>query len=131
VLICTDLMARGVDFKGVQMVINYDLPQASNHQYTTRSMDHLDFLSSSGDAVHLRTCCLIALRSSYIYLALPINSLNTSPSSLSPSVCCCVHTPYRKNGQGGQEGRCSHLLHGGRYSPPETHSECNQGAYFL
>jgi hypothetical protein len=27
VLICTDLMARGVDFKGVQMVINYDLPQ--------------------------------------------------------------------------------------------------------
>ena len=26
VLICTDLMARGVDFKAVQMVINYDLP---------------------------------------------------------------------------------------------------------
>jgi len=29
VLICTELMARGVDFKGVQMVINYDLPQSS------------------------------------------------------------------------------------------------------
>lgn len=29
VLLCTDLMARGVDFKGVQMVINYDLPQSS------------------------------------------------------------------------------------------------------
>ncbi len=28
VLICTDLMARGIDFKGVQMVINYDLPQS-------------------------------------------------------------------------------------------------------
>lgn len=26
VLICTDLMGRGVDFKGVNMVINYDLP---------------------------------------------------------------------------------------------------------
>jgi len=29
VLICTDLLARGVDFKGVQMVINYDLPQSA------------------------------------------------------------------------------------------------------
>lgn len=29
VLICTDLMARGVDFKAVQMVINYDLPQSA------------------------------------------------------------------------------------------------------
>jgi len=30
VLICTDLMGRGVDFKGVEMVINYDLPQSAN-----------------------------------------------------------------------------------------------------
>eukprot|EP01038_Epipyxis_sp_PR26KG_P010123 gene10123-13607_t len=29
VLICTDLMARGIDFKGVKMVINYDLPQSA------------------------------------------------------------------------------------------------------
>lgn len=29
VLICTDLLARGVDFKGVKMVINYDLPQSA------------------------------------------------------------------------------------------------------
>lgn len=29
VLICTDLMARGVDFKGVNMVINYDFPQSA------------------------------------------------------------------------------------------------------
>ena len=29
VLICTELMSRGVDFKGVQMVINYDLPQSA------------------------------------------------------------------------------------------------------
>ena len=29
VLICTDLIARGIDFKGVQMVINYDLPQSA------------------------------------------------------------------------------------------------------
>lgn len=27
VLICTDLMARGVDFRAVNMVVNYDLPQ--------------------------------------------------------------------------------------------------------
>lgn len=27
-LICTDVMARGVDFKGVNLVINYDFPQS-------------------------------------------------------------------------------------------------------
>lgn len=26
VLICTDLMGRGIDFKGVNLVINYDFP---------------------------------------------------------------------------------------------------------
>jgi ATP-dependent RNA helicase DDX52/ROK1 len=25
-LICTDLMARGIDFKGINLVINYDFP---------------------------------------------------------------------------------------------------------
>lgn len=29
VLICTDLMGRGVDFKGVEMVVNYDMPQSA------------------------------------------------------------------------------------------------------
>jgi ATP-dependent RNA helicase DDX52/ROK1 len=28
VLICTDLMARGIDFKGVNCVLNYDFPQS-------------------------------------------------------------------------------------------------------
>ncbi|PWN50244.1 putative ROK1-ATP-dependent RNA helicase [Violaceomyces palustris] len=28
VLICTELMARGIDFKGVRLVINYDFPQS-------------------------------------------------------------------------------------------------------
>lgn len=27
VLVCTDLMSRGIDFKSVQLVINYDFPQ--------------------------------------------------------------------------------------------------------
>jgi len=29
VLICTELMARGIDFKGVNLVINYDFPPSS------------------------------------------------------------------------------------------------------
>lgn len=29
VLICTELMGRGIDFKGVKLVINYDFPQSS------------------------------------------------------------------------------------------------------
>lgn len=35
VLICTDLMARGIDFKGVNCVLNYDFPQ-SNVSYIHR-----------------------------------------------------------------------------------------------
>ncbi|XP_018495562.2 probable ATP-dependent RNA helicase DDX52 [Galendromus occidentalis] len=29
ILICTELMGRGIDFKGVQLVINYDFPQSA------------------------------------------------------------------------------------------------------
>lgn len=29
VLICTELMARGIDFKGVNLVINYDFPPSA------------------------------------------------------------------------------------------------------
>ena len=29
ILICTELMARGIDFKGVNLVINYDFPQSA------------------------------------------------------------------------------------------------------
>eukprot|EP00929_Paragymnodinium_shiwhaense_P038424 TRINITY_DN20295_c0_g1_i1.p1 TRINITY_DN20295_c0_g1~~TRINITY_DN20295_c0_g1_i1.p1 ORF type:complete len:587 (-),score=181.21 TRINITY_DN20295_c0_g1_i1:90-1850(-) len=29
-MICTDLMARGVDFKGVETVVNYDFPQSAS-----------------------------------------------------------------------------------------------------
>jgi late competence protein required for DNA uptake (superfamily II DNA/RNA helicase) len=29
VLICTELLARGIDFKGVNMVINYDFPPSA------------------------------------------------------------------------------------------------------
>lgn len=34
-LICTDLMARGIDFRGVSCVINYDFPQ-STQEYIHR-----------------------------------------------------------------------------------------------
>lgn len=29
VLICTELMSRGIDFKGVNLVINYDFPPSA------------------------------------------------------------------------------------------------------
>nr|XP_053656943.1 probable ATP-dependent RNA helicase DDX52 [Cherax quadricarinatus] len=29
VLICTELMARGIDFKGVNLIINYDFPPSA------------------------------------------------------------------------------------------------------
>lgn len=28
-LICTELMGRGIDFKGVNLVVNYDFPQTA------------------------------------------------------------------------------------------------------
>ena len=35
-LICTDILARGIDFKGINLVINYDLP-TSVIQYIHRA----------------------------------------------------------------------------------------------
>ena len=29
ILICTDLMGRGIDFKGVNLVVNYDFPPSA------------------------------------------------------------------------------------------------------
>lgn len=29
ILICTELMARGIDFKGVNLVVNYDFPPSA------------------------------------------------------------------------------------------------------
>ena len=28
-LVCTDVMGRGIDFKGVKLVVNYDFPQSA------------------------------------------------------------------------------------------------------
>ena len=34
VLICTELMGRGIDFKGVNLVINYDFPPSAVSNYS-------------------------------------------------------------------------------------------------
>lgn len=50
VLVCTDLMARGIDFLNVQTVVNYDFPQSAVdyiHRYFP--------CSSHALAAHLRT----------------------------------------------------------------------------
>ncbi|KAF0683324.1 Aste57867_24617 [Aphanomyces stellatus] len=62
VLICTDLMSRGIDFKGVNMVINYDFPQSAVsyiHRIgrtgrNGRQGEAVTFFTES-DMVHLRT----------------------------------------------------------------------------
>ena len=28
-LVCTDVMGRGIDFRGVKLVVNYDFPQSA------------------------------------------------------------------------------------------------------
>ncbi len=33
ILITTDLMARGMDFKGVKLVVNYDFPQVGRSKH--------------------------------------------------------------------------------------------------
>ena len=43
VLICTDVMCRGMDFKGVNLVVNYDFPN-SDYVYIHRIGD-LAFIS--------------------------------------------------------------------------------------
>ncbi|ETV72874.1 hypothetical protein, variant [Aphanomyces astaci] len=62
VLICTDLMSRGIDFKGVNMVINYDFPQSAVsyiHRIgrTGRNgrQGEAVTLFTENDMVHLRT----------------------------------------------------------------------------
>jgi len=51
VLICTDVMCRGMDFKGVNLVVNYDFPNSDyvyihrigNYYYTTPAVVHKKF----------------------------------------------------------------------------------------
>lgn len=30
ILLCTDLLSRGIDFRGIECVVNYDLPQSKD-----------------------------------------------------------------------------------------------------
>ena len=39
VLIATDLLGRGIDFKGVNVVINYDMPQVLLNSGSLKNMD--------------------------------------------------------------------------------------------
>lgn len=47
VMVCTEVMARGMDFKGVREVINYDFPQ-SVQSYVHRIGDSTSLLWSDG-----------------------------------------------------------------------------------
>ncbi|XP_042223885.1 probable ATP-dependent RNA helicase DDX52 isoform X1 [Homarus americanus] len=68
VLICTELMARGIDFKGVNLVINFDFPPSAisyihrvgrtgrahhqGHAITFWTMDDKPFLRSVAQVIH-------------------------------------------------------------------------------
>lgn len=46
VLICTELMGRGIDFKGINLVINYDFPpSAVSYIHRIGKIMHLYLLS--------------------------------------------------------------------------------------
>ena len=63
-LICTDLMARGIDFKGVNCVLNYDFPQSVVsyiHRYAGVDAQRLSLVSLGASDCHsfvldLRSC---------------------------------------------------------------------------
>jgi Helicase conserved C-terminal domain len=111
VLICTDLMARGVDFKGVQMVINYDLPQVSSYPFfSSSSISFSLFLTLSNSLTFFNSVSLsfpsIYLAAFFTQLISTLYDIIITLLSLFLFVACThivgsgVHTPYRTYGQG-------------------------------
>ncbi|KAG5184639.1 P-loop containing nucleoside triphosphate hydrolase protein [Tribonema minus] len=101
VLICTDLMGRGIDFKGVNMVINYDLPQSA-----VAYVHRIGRTGRTGMAVTLFTeKHMVAMRSIISVLlqsstAIPLNMFNFN--------CCAVGFCRLC----GQDGHGSYALYG-------------------
>ncbi|GMF12156.1 unnamed protein product [Phytophthora lilii] len=59
VLICTDLMSRGMDFKAVNMVINYDFPQVRNDVlvcFTFFTEDDMVYLRTIANVMKISGC---------------------------------------------------------------------------
>jgi ATP-dependent helicase YprA (DUF1998 family) len=88
-LVVTELMARGLDFKGIEVVVNYG--------------EYKSVMRSRWRCVRVEIELKRRMR----------------PGNRFPSDCRVVRTPNRSSGSGGQNRICYHLFHPGRRAVPE------------
>ena len=88
VLICTDLMGRGVDFKGVNVVVNYDMPQSAE--------TYIHRIGRTGRAGRKGTAITIFSDQDYPYLRSIVSVVRASGCEV-PEYMKSLPKPARKN----------------------------------
>ena len=66
VLIATELMGRGIDFKGVNLVVNYDFPTSAVsyiHRIGMSSFSDIDLIRNEA----FTAACIVCLLSVFVY----------------------------------------------------------------
>lgn len=78
VLVCTDLLGRGIDFKGVSMVVNYDLPPSKE--------DYIHRVGRTGRAGHYGKAITLWTDADLPYLGEIIKVIRRSGSEVDPEL---------------------------------------------